>query len=100
MGDTAESMARLSGYNCGAKDDCLQDDGSGYYLVKSQEMGLAHCAVVTHPIFWNSFDATDKTTYLCDYTNGIHKCSMKANFDWLAATARAPGSQVFACVSL
>jgi hypothetical protein len=85
--DTAQSMARLSGYNCGAEHDCLQVDGSGYYIVESQEFRLSQCAEVSHSLFWDTYDAGENTTYVCDYTKGAHKWSMSANLDWLAAAA-------------
>lgn len=77
---------RMSGYDCGALSDCLQPDGSGYYIVKASEFKEATCTVADHAIFWTGANA-HSGPLTCDFVRGSHNWSMAENFDWLAKAA-------------
>lgn len=77
---------QMSGYDCGASNDCLQLDGSGYYIVKGSEFEKATCTVADHAIFWTG-DNAHNGPLTCDFVQGSHNWSMTENFDWLAKAA-------------
>merc|ERR1712129_261287 len=80
----------MSGYDCGDSNDCLQADGSGYFIIKASEFEQATCTKVSHATF-SSTAALQDGALLCDFANGSQKWAMKIGFDWLASAATADG---------
>jgi len=78
----------VSGYECGMDADCIQDDGSGYYVPQRDEVqGNASHAHQGH-VFWtiaHSYDRLNPAFVETDAPWG-----MTAGFDWLAQVARRP----------
>lgn len=68
----------LSGYDCGARRDCIQPDGSGFYVVSAAESGTdgGHA-------FWRAGPQLHPTFERCSAS-----WCMRPSLDWLAAAAR------------
>ena len=90
MTQGAKHIGRVdSGYDCGNASHCIQADGSGYYVVSHEEMGLA-AEYNAH----NFYQDTRKTRY--GGTHGLNPTFVNSDadwgfgpsFDWLASTAR------------
>ena len=75
-----QQMHYHTGYNCGYEHDCLQADGSGYYLIRAAENPQGDAD--GHNFFRNG---NSLTTY---FQNGAYPWSMNPNLDWLAPRAR------------
>lgn len=84
------SMKRVSGYDCGEDFDCIQADGSGYFIVRGSDLTGAKCDKVRHPIAWTVQPVKAESELICDWLSE-KKFGIKANFDWLAATALTSG---------
>ena len=63
-----------TGYDCGENVDCIQDDGSGYFVVAGKG----------HGFFYNSLALTTA------FKDGTEAWSMNSCLDWLAAKAIVP----------
>ena len=83
------SLRQITGYDCGTGYDCVQADGSGYYIVSNAEVkdGLAdHCYwMKTNKIFKSSWSCTMSPT---EFDPGFSapsttKWSMTTKLDWL-----------------
>jgi len=76
-----QQMAAHTGYtSCGLSNDCIQEDGSGYYLIRAAENPQGDSD--GHNFFRNG---NALTTY---FENGAYPFSMNPNLDWLARRAR------------
>eukprot|EP00928_Gymnodinium_smaydae_P005794 TRINITY_DN11996_c0_g2_i1.p1 TRINITY_DN11996_c0_g2~~TRINITY_DN11996_c0_g2_i1.p1 ORF type:complete len:487 (+),score=57.71 TRINITY_DN11996_c0_g2_i1:208-1461(+) len=87
MGMTTAQLQRLSGYSGCAGNNCLQADGSGYYLVapKDYSKGENHSNVATH-LFCRT-GHTAESTLFPSFLEQSSAWAMKTNLDWLAKTA-------------
>ena len=91
-----------SGYDCGFNaSNCIQADGSGYYIVEIDEVGGFRQNVAQSHNFHLHFDAdfantidppqhTDHYFLSPEWRNSSRPWGMVPGFDWLAATARRP----------
>jgi len=99
---TILSMTKTgSGYDCGNTLDCIQADGSGYYIVSAQDFTHASCpnSSIGSPFFFgeevkNKSRGTiqPSTLFLCDFSNTSAKWSLRQNLDWLAQAASTSAS--------
>ena len=74
-------MAYHTGYDCGDAVDCLQADGSGYYLVRSPENPTGER---DGREFYANLDA-----FTTHFEYGAYPWALEANLDWLACKAAA-----------
>jgi hypothetical protein len=72
-------MIYHTGYNCGDAVDCLQADGSGYYLVRSPENPTGER---DGREFYSNLNA-----FTTNFEYGAYAWAMTANLDWLAGKA-------------
>ena len=89
-----------SGYDCGEEDDCIQADGSGYYIPRIAEMDpvTADRTPQQGHMFIREKNAECAGTATCGYTHGINPAfvetdaawGLRANVAWLATAARRP----------
>ena len=88
-----------SGYDCGTSFDCLQPDGSGYYVPTADEVGGEPTWVSQGHLFYADCQgcAVNGGTRDCDLLGCPFSASfgesdapwgMRASMDWLAAAAR------------
>lgn len=75
----------MSDYDCGLETNCLQPDGSGYYIVDTSDYKNATCDKAYHSLFTTEQEVRDKAELLCDFLSGS-EWGLASSFDWLAKT--------------
>lgn len=78
--DAQNQMAYVTGYNCGGNTQCIQADGSGYYLVRIFENTMGNQD-------GHDFFGLGSNAMTSDYQHGTAPWSMNPNLDWLARKA-------------
>eukprot|EP00928_Gymnodinium_smaydae_P100800 TRINITY_DN9981_c0_g1_i4.p1 TRINITY_DN9981_c0_g1~~TRINITY_DN9981_c0_g1_i4.p1 ORF type:complete len:124 (-),score=14.48 TRINITY_DN9981_c0_g1_i4:255-626(-) len=87
-------MRTLSGYDDCTDHHCLQEDGSGFYLVKPDEytMGETSRNIATHLFFRTGI--APESDLLPSFVEQVEAWCMQSNLDWLAnTTLRGRGSK-------
>jgi hypothetical protein len=78
----------LTGRDCGECYDCLQEDGSGYYVLKpSENGGKADHEFYTGVKSTGVNEYSSSSQFMCAWQNGTGDGAMPASFNWLARTA-------------
>eukprot|EP00928_Gymnodinium_smaydae_P060042 TRINITY_DN4359_c0_g2_i1.p1 TRINITY_DN4359_c0_g2~~TRINITY_DN4359_c0_g2_i1.p1 ORF type:complete len:640 (+),score=84.54 TRINITY_DN4359_c0_g2_i1:54-1973(+) len=93
--DMVAQLNTLSGYfTCGEDRDCLQADGSGYFLVTpfDYRKGEDHGNVATHLFFRSGH--TPSSHLFPSFVEQSDPWTLKGNLDWLAEAALARDSDV------
>eukprot|EP00928_Gymnodinium_smaydae_P049683 TRINITY_DN3336_c0_g1_i11.p1 TRINITY_DN3336_c0_g1~~TRINITY_DN3336_c0_g1_i11.p1 ORF type:complete len:606 (-),score=100.70 TRINITY_DN3336_c0_g1_i11:262-2055(-) len=85
--DVMAQMRSLSGYEDCTDHHCLQEDGSGFYLVRPDEytMGETHRNIATHLFFRTGI--APESDLLPSFVQQADGWGMQSNLDWLARTA-------------
>jgi dienelactone hydrolase len=83
----------FSGYTCDATTapiDCIQTDGSGYYVFAESEYTTSDPAIAkaTHGFFGSADPVVVGVTLLDTFKNGAMKWNMVPTFNWLSEAAR------------
>ncbi|CAE8586989.1 unnamed protein product [Polarella glacialis] len=86
-----QSMKGISGYDCGDSLDCIQVDGSGFFIIKGADYKNATCDKVGHSLYGTIDPINSDAQLVCDWLSP-EKFALAANFDWLAATAMTSGA--------
>jgi len=86
----AKSIGRTdSGYDCGDARDCIQPDGSGYYIPSFEDFG-----VMANTNGHNFYRMMPEYNYLNpEFVETPKAFGLRANMDWLAATAIVHGGE-------
>lgn len=97
-----QALQSYSGYHCGnavAPVNCIQEDGSGYYIVAKSQYAhadkkmerdagdIVHSHVAGHNFFGSTDPVTKSSVLLPSFAEGSAPWCMKPNLDWLAAAA-------------
>lgn len=97
--NNVRTAQRIAGYDCQDDFDCLQGDGSGYYLVSHSDFRQAACeeGSISHSFFFSDGRTQDNsvngdTLFLCDFLSDA-PWALPASLDWLARAARSDGVQ-------
>merc|ERR1719240_603691 len=88
---------RDSGYDCGDAYNCIQADGSGYYVPSKAKLGPEQQS--GHNFYINTSVAEERAlnrlpegmrgSHLnAHFSNSAEAWCLRASFDWLASTAR------------
>ena len=81
------NLKKASGYDCGANVNCIQSDGSGYFVVTS---GAVNGAPLYHGSFMGSKDKGSGTAIIpASWYSGTENWKFPATFDWLARTGKS-----------
>jgi len=87
-----------SGYDCGSKTDCIQSDGSGYYIASQTQIGGFYSnRYQAHNFHVLSGEDTTVKSALAtafelnpNFVTSRDPWGMQPGFDWLATTALTP----------
>ena len=87
---------RGTGYDCGTRSDCIQADGSGYYVPSVDDVGgLLHASTGRLGMQGHAFYVdcrsnvySEKHELNDDFLEAEEEWGLKRSFDWLARTAR------------
>eukprot|EP00928_Gymnodinium_smaydae_P087544 TRINITY_DN7179_c0_g6_i1.p1 TRINITY_DN7179_c0_g6~~TRINITY_DN7179_c0_g6_i1.p1 ORF type:complete len:490 (-),score=70.54 TRINITY_DN7179_c0_g6_i1:316-1752(-) len=93
--DMVAQLNNLSGYShCGEDRDCLQADGSGYFLVTpfDYRKGEHHDNMATHLFFRSGH--TPKSHLFPSFVEQADPWTLKGSLDWLAEAALVSDSDV------
>jgi pimeloyl-ACP methyl ester carboxylesterase len=97
-----KGLEDFSGYLCKTTEtpiNCMQDDGSGYYIVSATEytdedmkvvFDTSHHKVAGHNFFGSSDPVSEESVFLPSFKDGSAPWTMKPMLDWLAATSQLP----------
>ena len=98
--DNARAQCRLSsGYDCGETYDCIQSDGSGYYVATVQQVGGDSDGILQahnfHLIAGEAADGrppqhTENYTMNMRFYNSFEPWGLVPQMEWLARIARDP----------
>jgi len=89
--------ALLSGYDCGGATDCIQPDGSGYYVPSVEEVGGNPQHSMNNHVFWAILATPASRRRPGENPNNMLNPNfvetrapwgLKSSFDWLTRTAR------------
>jgi hypothetical protein len=89
-------MKEISGYDCGTSYDCIQEDGSGWFIIQDSDftqadrdayLFAAFEAMGGHYPTVNFMPMNATTAWLPSYESGNLKWSMPVIFTWLAGAA-------------
>jgi acetyl esterase/lipase len=87
----------FSGHTCNASSapvNCIQKDGSGYYIVcekeydKESRAAIRSGKIAGHNFFSNQEEVTEDSFLLPGYKHGTAAWNLKPSLDWLAAAAK------------
>jgi len=77
-----------SGYECGERRDCIQPDGSGYYVPSREEVAATESHSHQGHVFWTVAPEYDRLNPA--FVETAAAWGLQSGFDWLAETARRP----------
>lgn len=97
MFSSYSAQQAVSGYDCGKERDCLQPDGSGYYMTDGSEYGkrkyfaaIGQLAPTPHHCFF--YETGCEGDFSRQFQESSSPWALKAGLDWLAKAARVEGS--------
>ncbi|CAD7924391.1 unnamed protein product [Amoebophrya sp. A25] len=89
------ALKGLSGYDCADYSDCLQIDGSGYFLVSKEFYHDSSCKQAPHYFFQEHYALKDGHIPVCQFL-GKGRWMLEANMEWLAQRSQFAYTEVAA----
>jgi len=89
-----KEIKQVSGYDCGSNLDCIQGDGSGYFVMTKDSYAVTKsgCKTAPHSFWWDKDTAgSPDAKFVCASLSQSAKFAMPSSLDWLASAAVTSG---------